>query len=132
MNNRAYFYANGKRKTAIATVRLYPQGEGKITVNGQTLREWADTDDIFNAAQAPLVELGIKNEYDIDIITRGGGKSAQGDAIKLGIARALVKKDAAFREKLKKGSYLTRDSRVKERKKPGLHGARRTPQFSKR
>ena len=132
MNNRAYFYANGKRKTAIATVRLYPDGKGDITVNGMTLREWADTDAIFHGAQSPLQELGVKGDFDVVIITKGGGKSAQGDAIKLGIARALVKKEATYREQLKKGGMLTRDSRIKERKKPGLHGARRAPQFSKR
>jgi len=132
MNNRAYFYANGKRKTAVATVRLYPGGKGDITVNGVTLREWADTDNIFHAVQSPLIELDLKNEYDVVIITKGGGKVAQGDACKLGIARALVKKDPILREQLKGGSYLTRDSRVKERKKPGLRKARRAVQFSKR
>ncbi len=132
MNNRAYFYANGKRKTSVATVRLYAAGKGDITVNGMTLREWADTDDIFRRALVALEEVGGKKDYDLVIITKGGGKSAQADAIKLGIARALVKKDGTFREQMKKSSLLTRDSRTKERKKPGLHGARRTPQFSKR
>lgn len=132
MTNRAYFYANGKRKTSVATVRLYPDGKGDITINDQTLREWADTDTIFHTVQSPLQELGVKKDYDVVVITKGGGKSAQADAIKLGIARALVKKEASYREQLKKGGMLTRDSRIKERKKPGLRKARRAVQFSKR
>ncbi|HEY5713789.1 MAG TPA: 30S ribosomal protein S9 [Candidatus Gracilibacteria bacterium] len=132
MNNRAYFYANGKRKTSIATVRLYPQGKGDCEVNGVSLREWADTDQIMANVNKPLDLMGARKDYDLVIITKGGGKVAQSEAIRLGIARAIVKKDPKSREQLKKESLLTRDSRTKERKKPGLRKARRAPQFSKR
>ena len=132
MSNRAYFYANGKRKTAVATVRLYPQGKGEVTINGVSLRDWADSDQMIRAINHPLDILGAKKEYDLEIITKGGGKNAQSEAIRLGIARSLVKKDPSLREQLKKDALLTRDSRTKERKKPGLRKARRAVQFSKR
>ncbi len=132
MSKGAYFYANGKRKNAIATVRLFPDGKGETTVNGSTLREWSDDDQIFFTVLQPLELLGAKKDFDIDVITKGGGKKAQAEAIRLGIARAFVKKDATLREQLKQESLLTRDSRVKERKKPGLRRARRSPQWSKR
>ncbi len=130
--NRAYFYAKGKRKTAVATIRLYPQGQGEVKVNGEVIREWSDTESIFKTATRPLELLGVKKEFDLEIIASGGGKSSQADAICLGIARSLVKKDSSLREQLKKEGLLTRDSRKKERKKPGLKRARRAPQFSKR
>ena len=132
MSNRAYFYANGKRKSAVATVRLYPEGKGDITINDQTLREWSNDDNMSNNVTQPLEILSMRKDFDLVIITRGGGKNAQAEAIRLGLARALVKKDASYKEQLKGESLLTRDSRVKERKKPGLRKARRRPQFSKR
>ncbi len=128
----AYFYANGKRKSAVATVRLYPQGSGDITINGQSLRDWADSDEIFFRVQKPLTLLGEKKEIDLEIITKGGGKVAQADSIVLGISRAFVKKDPSYREQLKVEDLLTRDSRVKERKKPGRARARKSRQWSKR
>ena len=128
----AYFYANGKRKSAVATVRLYPQGSGDITINGQSLRDWADSDEIFFRVRKPLTLLGEKKEIDLEIITKGGGKVAQADSIVLGISRAFVKKDPAYREQLKVEDLLTRDSRVKERKKPGRARARKSRQWSKR
>lgn len=128
----AYFYANGKRKSAIATVRLYPQGSGDLSINGKAAREWADTDEIFFRVMKPLDLLGAKKDVDIEIITQGGGKVAQADSIALGIARAFVKKDASNREQLKTEDLLTRDARVKERKKPGLRRARKSAQWSKR
>ncbi|NCP67709.1 30S ribosomal protein S9 [bacterium] len=132
MAKGAYFYANGKRKNAIATVRLYPEGQGELSVNGVKLREWADDEHMVFTVNQPLETLSAKKEVDIEIITRGGGKKAQAEAIRLGIARAFVKKDMTLREQLKAEHFLTRDSRVKERKKPGLRGARRSPQWSKR
>ena len=132
MARGAYFYANGKRKNAIATVRLNPQGEAIITVNGVALREWSDHGELVHKIQKPLDLLGEKKSVDLEIITRGGGKSAQSEAIALGISRAFVKKDATNRETLKTESLLTRDSRVKERKKPGLRRARKSTQWSKR
>ncbi len=128
----AYFYANGKRKTAVATVRLYPEGNGDLTINGQQLREWCDDENMVHTVLQPLDLLGQKKEVDLDIITRGGGKKAQAEAVRLGIARAFEKKDSSLRSQMKQDGLLTRDARVKERKKPGLRGARRSPQWSKR
>lgn len=132
MAKGAYFYANGKRKNAIATVRLYPEGQGELMVNGVKLREWADDEHMVFTVNQPLETLSAKKEVDIEVITRGGGKKAQAEAIRLGIARAFVKKDMTLREQLKTEHFLTRDSRIKERKKPGLRRARRSPQWSKR
>jgi len=130
--NRAYFYALGKRKTSRATVKLFPEGEGVITINSKKLRDWADTEDMVQAILAPLKLLGVKNEFDVDIRVSGGGKVAQSESARLGISRALLKKDATVRAQLREEGFLTRDPRVKERKKPGLKKARRAPQFSKR
>lgn len=132
MAKGAYFYANGKRKSSVATVRLYPQGSGEITVNEVSLREWADDERMIMAVLKPLELLGMKKEVDLVVITKGGGKKAQAESIKLGIARAFVKKDGALREQLKTESLLTRDPRVKERKKPGRRRARKSAQWSKR
>ena len=129
---KAYFYANGKRKSAVATVRLFPEGSGELSINGEKLREWSDSEEMVHHIQQPLILLGAKKEVDLEIITAGGGKAAQAEAIRLGISRAFIKKDLTLREQLKKEGLLTRDSRVKERKKPGLRGARRSPQWSKR
>ncbi len=128
----AYFYANGKRKSAVATVRLYPQGSGDFSINGIPLTEWSDSREISNRIMKPLALLGEKKNVDIEVITRGGGKVAQADSIALGIARAFVKKDSGLREQLKTEDLLTRDSRVKERKKPGRARARKSKQWSKR
>jgi len=130
--NRAYFYALGKRKTARATVKLFPDGEGVITVNSKKIRDWADTEDMVQTIQEPLKLLGVKNDFDIDIRVSGGGKVAQSESARLGISRALLKKDATVRSQLKAEGFLTRDPRRKERKKPGLKKARRASQFSKR
>ena len=128
----AYFYANGKRKSAVATVRLFPQGKGDFTINGETAREWADNDEMVFTMLKPLELLGMKKDVDLEVITRGGGKSAQAGSILLGIARAFVKQDAGNREMLSQEGLLTRDSRVKERKKPGRARARKSKQWSKR
>lgn len=132
MAKGAYFYANGKRKNAVATVRLYPQGTGSVSINGNSLRDWADNEIMIFKVLQPLNILGLKKDVDLEIITRSGGKMAQADAICLGLSRALVKKDATYREQLKIEDLLTRDSRVKERKKPGLRRARKSAQWSKR
>ncbi len=130
--NRSYFYANGKRKSACATVRLYPDGNGDVQVNGKPLHEWAKTDEMVHVLLQPLDLLGEKSNFDLEIRTSGGGLFAQAEAARLGIARALIKKDMAFRTQLKDHGYLTRDARKKERKKPGLKRARRAPQWAKR
>lgn len=130
--NRSYFYANGKRKTSRATVRLFPGGKGDISVNNHSLDDWADTQELIFAIMQPLNLLGEQTDIDVVIRTSGGGKRAQADAIKLGIARALLKKDSEHKLQLKDSGLLTRDERKKERKKPGLRRARRAPQWSKR
>lgn len=130
--NKAYFYACGKRKTAIATVRLFPDGKGDVTINDLKLREWCDDEAMVHRVLQPLELLGFRKDYDMVIRTGSGGKRAQAEAIRLGIARALVLKESAHRPQLKHAGFLTRDPRVKERKKPGLRGARRSPQWSKR
>lgn len=132
MAKGAYFYANGKRKNAVATVRLYAEGTGDVNVNGVKLSDWSDTQEISYTVLQPLNLLSIKKNVDVEIITRGGGKKAQAEAVRLGIARAMEKKDPSFREQLKSEGFLTRDARVKERKKPGLKRARKSPQWSKR
>lgn len=130
--NKSYFYALGKRKTARATIRLYPNGKGDVTVNGSTLREWADDNSLQFAVMQPIDLVGMKKDVDLEIKTSGGGKKAQADAIQLGVSRALVKQNNELRSQLKTQGFLTRDSRVKERKKPGLKRARRAPQWAKR
>ncbi len=132
MADKAYFYAIGKRKTARATVKLYPEGKGEITINGIKLRDWADDLVMLQNVQKPLQVLGMLKDTDIAARTSGGGKGSQAESIGLGIARALVTKYPEYRSQLKDAGLLTRDSRVKERKKPGLKKARRAPQFSKR
>ncbi len=131
-NQRSYFYANGKRKTSRATVRLYPEGQGNISVNESSLREWATDPEMVFKVMQPLNVLGIQKDIDLEIRTSGGGKRAQAEAIRLGISRAIIKKDLESRPQLKAEGYLTRDPREKERKKPGLKRARRSPQWSKR
>jgi len=130
--SKAYFYAIGRRKNARATVKLYPDGKGEFSINGKGLRDWADTEEMVVKVQQPLELLGVRKDFDIEVRVSGGGKNAQSESARLGIARALVKKEATFREQLKEPGYLTRDGRIKERKKPGLRRARRAPQFSKR
>lgn len=125
-----YFFAVGKRKTAIAHVRLTQDG-GDVTVNGGAAKAYFIPLQIENAL-APLTITGVKGQYGVSAEILGGGKSAQSDALRHGITRALLLVHPEFRSELKRAGFLRRDSRVKERKKPGLHRARRAPQFSKR
>lgn len=120
-----YFYGLGRRKTAIAKVRL-TLGTGKVTVNG---KEIANPSRVY---LEPLKVLGQEKSFDVETKTFGGGISAQLEAIRLGIARALDKFDHDWHTTLKKEGFLTRDKRMKERKKPGLKGARKAPQWAKR
>ncbi|MCF7846834.1 MAG: 30S ribosomal protein S9 [Candidatus Gracilibacteria bacterium] len=131
-SNRAYFSALGRRKTSRATVKLFPEGSGEIEINGKTLREWSDSEEMMLNVLKPFHLLSVTKDFDAVIRTSGGGKEAQSDAIRLGLARALQKKNPDFRTQLKEEELLTVDSRKKERKKPGLKRARRAPQFSKR
>ena len=132
MKEKPYFYAIGKRKTARATVKVFFGGNGDVTVNETKMHEWSDDREMTIDALRPLDVLGLRKDIDIVARTSGGGKKAQADSISLGIARALSKKDPNYKSQLKEFGLLTRDSRVKERKKPGLKRARRAPQFSKR
>jgi small subunit ribosomal protein S9 len=128
-----YTYAVGRRKTAVAQVRLYPskKAEGAI-VNDRPIREYFGTAALEAAALSPLVAAGLIEAFRITVLVRGGGLNGQADAVKLGVARALVEHDATLRPILKSGGFMTRDARAVERKKPGLKKARRAPQWAKR
>ena len=126
-----YFYANGKRKTAVARVRLY-KGNGRVVVNGKDAREYFTTEEMINIFMAPLALVKMEKQFDISAMVSGGGVQGQAEALRHGISMALLEFDSSLRSILKPEGYLTRDSRAKERKKPGLHKARRAPQFSKR
>lgn len=129
-----YFYALGRRKTSIAQVRIYPMA-GKVAefkINGKDLAQYLTIKRFQIAALAPLTCLGLEGKFDISVKVFGGGINGQADAIKLGIARALIAKDESCRKALKDKGFLTRDSRKVERKKPGLKKARRAPQWAKR
>ncbi|AAS81442.1 30S ribosomal protein S9 [Thermus thermophilus] len=125
------YYGTGRRKEAVARVFLRP-GNGKVTVNGQDFNEYFQGLVRAVAALEPLRAVDALGRFDAYITVRGGGKSGQIDAIKLGIARALVQYNPDYRAKLKPLGFLTRDARVVERKKYGKHKARRAPQYSKR
>ena len=126
-----YFYANGKRKTAIARVRLYEKGKGNIIVNNQPIEDYFFGTLIGNI-KAPLKLTKLQKTFDITVKVVGGGISSQSDAVRHGIAKAILVFDPSLRPTLKKVGFLTRDSRIKERKKYGLKRARRAPQWSKR
>ncbi len=121
----------GRRKTAVARVRLRA-GQGKITINDRPFEEYFPNDRDRESLLSPLMVTGKRNDVDLWIRINGGGATGQADACKLGIARALRKYDVALYEALRDANLLTRDSRMKERKKYGLRGARRGTQFSKR
>jgi len=126
-----YWPGTGRRKRAIARVRI-SEGSGQISVNGKDFEEIFPSSFAKKIATLPLNLTGKIKDFDISIICSGGGKKAQPEAIKMGLARALVKFDPTLRITLRKAGYLTRDSREKERKKPGLKRARRAPQWQKR
>ncbi len=127
-----YFYAVGRRKTAIARVRLYP-GEGTITVNGKTSRDYFGGRDIHqNTILEPLRITGTGERFNVVATVVGGGVAGQAGAVRHGISRALTRFDDELRGILKPAKLLTRDAREKERKKPGLKRARKAPQYTKR
>ena len=128
---KPYFYGTGRRKKSVARVRLYP-GTGVMTVNGKSLDEYFGLETLKLIIAQPFGVTENEGKFDVVVRVVGGGLSGQAGAIRHGIARALVAADAANRPALKKAGYLTRDPRMKERKKYGLKGARRAPQFSKR
>jgi len=131
MEKQTYFYAVGKRKTAIARVKLLP-GKGSITVNGVPYEERFPRPAHRRTILQPLVLTDSVDKYDVVVKVIGSGISGQGGAISHGIARALVRADGKLRPVLRKTGMLTRDSRIKERKKPGLKRARKAPQYTKR
>lgn len=125
------FVATGRRKTAVARVRMAP-GTGKMTINGRKLEEYFRTDEQRGLALQPLVVTENTDKFDIRVNVTGGGPTGQASATRHGVARALLKVDAEYRAPLKAEGLLTRDPRMKERKKPGQPGARKHYQFSKR
>ncbi|MCQ2408919.1 MAG: 30S ribosomal protein S9 [Clostridia bacterium] len=130
---KVQYLGTGRRKTAIARVRLIPDGEGQIIINKRTLDEYFPLDTMKLIVNQPLVATETSDKFDVYVNVKGGGYTGQAGAIRHGIARALCDADAeAYRAILKKEGYLTRDPRAKERKKYGLHKARKAPQFSKR
>ncbi len=131
LTGKKYFYAVGKRKTSVARVRLYEGGSGKVEINGKDIKDYF-FGILGQNALFPAKLTETQKSFDITVKVLGGGVSAQADATRHGIARALVEADPEFRSVLKKAGLLSRDSRVKERKKPGLKGARRAPQWQKR
>ncbi len=126
------FYATGKRKSSVARVWLVPGGSGSIVVNGKPYDEYFERETALMIIRQPLELTQMLSKFDVIATVRGGGKSGQAEAIRHGIARALVEYNSELRPVLKKAGFLTRDARVKERKKYGLAGARRAFQFSKR
>ncbi|HEY8428642.1 MAG TPA: 30S ribosomal protein S9 [Sandaracinaceae bacterium] len=124
-------YGTGKRKNAIARVFLQP-GDGKVTVNGRELADYFPRETLRMIVQQPFEVVEAKGKYDVTATVRGGGISAQAEAMRHGISRALLNVDAELRGPLKRAGFLTRDARKKERKKPGQPGARKKFQYSKR
>jgi small subunit ribosomal protein S9 len=131
MNQIAQYRATGKRKTSVARVILRP-GDGATWVNGRTIEEYFPRQALRTMAMAPLRVAGVEGRFDLRVRLRGGGPSGQAGALRHGIARALVEADPELRTILKREGFLTRDARIVERKKAGLHKARKAPQFSKR
>ncbi|MCL6431540.1 MAG: 30S ribosomal protein S9 [Anaerolineae bacterium] len=126
-----YYYGTGRRKEAVAQVRLYP-GTGSVIVNGKPAEEYFARDVDMYCLRGPLQATGMSDRFNIMVRVTGGGITGQAEAIRHGIARALLEADPELRPVLRKAGYLTRDPRVKERKKPGLKRARKAPQYTKR
>ena len=131
-NKRPYFYGTGRRKKSVARVRLY-NGTGKITINGRDINDYFGLETLKVIVRQPLVLTALTEKFDIECRVAGGGVTGQAGAIRHGVARALLQYNSEeLRPALKKAGFLTRDPRMKERKKYGLKAARRAPQFSKR
>ena len=131
MAEKIYYYGTGRRKNAIARVRL-TEGSGKITINGKDIEEFFGMETLKVIARQPLTVTNTTSKYDVIAKVTGGGFTGQAGAIRHGIARALNEANNEFRPALKQNGFLTRDPRMKERKKYGLKKARKAPQFSKR
>lgn len=130
--NRKYIPAIGRRKTSTAQVRLYPKGSGIFMINGKSADDYFQDKMLISRAIESLTANNLADTYDVIVLASGGGKKGQSDAVRLGVARALVAEDEERRSLVKKAGFLRRDPRVKERKKYGLKRARRAPQWSKR
>ena len=128
---KPYFYGTGRRKSSVARVRLYP-GTGKITINGRDVEDYFGLETLKLIINQPFGVTGTEGKFDIVANVQGGGISGQAGAIRHGVSRALLLADDSYRTLLKKAGFLTRDPRMKERKKYGLKAARRASQFSKR
>lgn len=126
-----YFYGTGRRKKSVARVRVYA-GSGKITINNRDIDDYFGLETLKLIVRQPLALTGTADKFDIVCNVQGGGVTGQAGAIRHGLSRALLQYDKNLRSALKKAGFLTRDPRMKERKKYGLKGARRAPQFSKR
>ena len=131
MANNARYYGTGRRKSSVARVYVTP-GSGKITVNKKDIEEYFGLETLKAIVRQPFAVTGTTGKFDVNVNVYGGGFTGQAGAIRHGIARALCQAGEEYRPILKKAGFITRDPRIKERKKPGLKGARRAPQFSKR
>ena len=131
-SKKPYLYGTGRRKSSVARVHVFPTGTGSITINGRDIEEYFGLDTLKMIVRQPLVATASEGKVDVVATVKGGGVSGQAGALRHGIARALLLASEDNRPILKKAGFLTRDPRMKERKKYGLKAARRAPQFSKR
>ena len=129
---KKYFYGTGRRKSSVARVRVYENGTGSIIINGREINDYFGLDTLKLVVNQPLVATDLVGKVDVVVTVAGGGVSGQAGAIRHGVSRALVVLNPEFRAALKAAGFMTRDPRMKERKKYGLKAARRAPQFSKR
>ena len=132
LKKKVQYWGTGRRKKAIARVRLIPGGEGNIVINKRSIDDYFGLETLKFIVRQPLNLTATLDKYDVAVNVRGGGPTGQAGAIRHGISRALVMADPEFRPALKAAGFMTRDPRMKERKKYGLHKARKAPQFSKR
>ncbi len=131
-SKRAYHYGTGRRKASVARVRVYENGTGSITINGRDIDEYFGLETLKLIVRQPLNTTGTIGKVDVVCTVEGGGVTGQAGAIRHGVSRALLEVNPEYRAQLKAAGFLTRDPRMKERKKYGLKAARRAPQFSKR
>jgi len=131
-SSKPYLYGTGRRKSSVARVHLYPGGTGSITINGRDIDDYFGLETLKFIVRQPLNVTDTVSKVDVITTVKGGGVTGQAGAIRHGIARALLLVDESYRPSLKEAGFLTRDPRMKERKKYGLKAARRAPQFSKR
>lgn len=126
-----YYEAVGRRKRAVARVRLYP-GEGEIVINGKSLQDYFGRPQDWTSVKGPFKATNNEGRFNLSVLVNGGGVTGQSEAIRHGVARALLEADPASKAVLRRAGFLTRDPREKERKKPGLKRARKAPQYTKR